>query len=271
MTESLRIGLAQFNITWENREANLLQVQQLLHFEEYVDLLILPEMWSTGFSMDPQRIAESHPGPALSWMMEVAGKHNLTIVGSLSVEEGGKYYNRLYFVHPEGHIDHYDKKHLFSYGKEDQYYTSGQQRTAVHIKGWKIMPIICYDLRFPAWCRNTVDYDLMIVVANWPTPRIHHWDTLLKARAIENQCYIAGVNRIGIDGNGLHYPGHSSIIDMNGIPLLEMKDKEEVGIMNLDREFLTQYREHFRFLQDRDDFQIIAGIVFVLNNFLIYS
>lgn len=256
MTSSLRIGLAQFDIAWENRDANLMQVQSLLHFEEHVDLLILPEMWSTGFSMRPEVIAEEPYGPAFLWMKEHSHKLNLAIAGSISVSDEGKYYNRWYCVHPNGHIDLYDKRHLFSYGKENLFYAPGNSRIVIDIKGWKLMPIICYDLRFPVWCRNNMNYDLMVVVANWPTPRIHHWDILLKARAIENQCYIAAVNRIGIDRNGLHYPGHSSIIDMNGSALLEMKDKEGVGILELDKDLLTQYREHFRFLQDRDPFEI---------------
>ncbi len=253
---SLRIGLAQFDIAWENRDANIHQLQSLMQYEEAVDLLILPEMWSTGFSMRPHIIAEKPTGPALSWMIENSQMLNLAIAGSIAVEDAGKYYNRWYCVQPEGQINHYDKRHLFSYGKENMFYTPGHSQMVFEIKGWKIMPIVCYDLRFPVWCRNTSGYDLMIVVANWPTPRINHWDILLRARAIENQCYIAGVNRIGIDGNGLHYPGHSSIIDMTGNALLELKDKEGVGTFTLDKETLSQYREHFRFLQDRDTFKI---------------
>lgn len=256
MAASFRIGLAQYDIAWENRDANLMHVQSLLNFEEHVDLLVLPEMWTTGFSMRPEVVAEGPDGDALKWMLDHSHKLNLVIAGSIPVEDNGKYYNRWYCVHPNGHIDQYDKRHLFSYGKEDLHYSPGNERIVIEIKGWRIMPIICYDLRFPAWCRNNLDYDLMIVVANWPTPRIHHWDILLRARAIENQCYIAAVNRIGSDANGLHYPGHSGIIDMNGSPLLEMKDKEGVGIMDLDKELLLQYRNHFRFLQDRDDFKI---------------
>ena len=255
MSSTLRIGLAQFDIAWENRDANLIHAQSLLHFEEHVDLLILPEMWSTGFSMRPEAISESSSGPALSWMIVHSQKLNLVIAGSIAVEEGGKHYNRLYCVYPNGDIAHYDKRHLFSYGKENLHYFPGDTRIVFDIKGWKIMPVVCYDLRFPVWCRNNMDYDLMIVVANWPTPRIHHWDTLLKARAIENQCYIAAVNRIGTDGNGHHYPGHSCVIDMNGNSLLEMKDKEGVGITDLDKDLLIQYRNHFRFLQDQDTFR----------------
>lgn len=253
---SLRIGLAQFDIAWENRNSNLAHLESLLQFEEYVDLLILPEMWSTGFTMRPEEMAEKHPGPALEWMKEHSQKLNLVIAGSIAVEDGGAYYNRWYCVFPEGKIEHYDKRHLFSYGKEDLHYSPGQEHLIIDIKGWKIMPIICYDLRFPVWCRNNSGYDLMVVSANWPTPRIHHWDALLKARAIENQCYIAAVNRIGSDDNENHFPGHSTIIDMNGSAILEMKDKEGIGTAALDKELLTQYRGHFRFLQDQDAFSL---------------
>ena len=253
---SLRIGLAQFDIAWENPQANFLHLQDLMQWEEHVDFLILPEMWSTGFTMSPATAAEQAPGEALNWMIEQAQKLNIVIGGSVSTREGDQYFNRWYCVYPDGAVKSYDKRHLFSYGKEDQFYTSGDAHLVFEISGWKIMPVICYDLRFPVWCRNTTGYDLMVVVANWPTPRIHHWDTLLKARAIENQCYVAAVNRIGSDGNNLHYPGHSSIYDMNGIALLELKDKEGVGIFNLDKSALTQYREHFRFLQDQDTFSL---------------
>lgn len=253
---SLRIGLAQFDVSWEDRDANLLQVESLLQFGEDLDLLILPEMWSTGFTMSPETMAEGQEGLALRWMIDHSQRFNLAIAGSVAVREGEQYYNRWYCVQPEGQIDHYDKRHLFSYGKEDLHYTPGLSQPIINLKGWRIRPIICYDLRFPVWCRNTDDYELMIVVANWPTPRIHHWDTLLKARAIENQCYIAGVNRIGSDGNGLHYPGHSVVIDMNGTTVLEMKDREGIGSVEIDKNQLIQYREHFRFLQDRDPFQI---------------
>jgi predicted amidohydrolase len=250
----LKIGLAQFDINWENPEANILHLRSLIMSEDSIDFLLLPEMWSTGFTMNPEKNAESTHGPALQWMVEQAQKLNLVIGGSIATREEGRYYNRWCCAFPDGEIIRYDKRHLFSYGKENLHYTPGDQRVTFEIKGWQIMPVICYDLRFPVWCRNNNGYDLMVVVANWPTPRIHHWDTLLRARAIENQSYIAAVNRIGTDGNGLHYPGHSGIYDMNGSALLEMKDKEGIGVFALDKDDLIQYREHFRFLQDQDTF-----------------
>ena len=254
MSSALRIGVAQFDVTWENRDNNIHQLESMLPFGEDIDLLLLPEMWSTGFSMQPEKIAEKHPGLAFEWMQKTSSKLNLSLAGSISIEEDGKYYNRFYVVHSDGSFQQYDKRHLFSYGKEDDHYTPGNTREVFDIKGWKIMPVICYDLRFPVWCRNNLNYDLMIIVANWPTPRIHHWDALIRARAIENQCYIAAVNRIGIDGNDLHYPGHSCIVDMNGNVMLDMKDKEGIGVLALEKELLEKYRTHFRFLQDQDHF-----------------
>lgn len=255
-TTHLNIGLAQFDVCWENPEANFRKLEKLLATSNSLDLLVLPEMWSTGFSMNPASAAEPTPGQALVWMMEIARRHNFIICGSIAVEDQGLYYNRFYCVFPDGSKTQYDKRHLFSYGKEDQFYTPGDAYSIIDIAGWKIRPIICYDLRFPVWCRNTAGYDLLLVVANWPTPRIHHWDGLLKARAIENQCYVAAVNRMGSDGNGLTYPGHSSIYDMNGIALLELEDQEEIGVYQLEKSVLTSYRDHFRFLQDQDKFVI---------------
>ncbi|MBK9982235.1 MAG: amidohydrolase [Saprospiraceae bacterium] len=252
----LRIGLAQFNIRWEDPSANFKHLESLMQFDEGLDFLLLPEMWSTGFTMSPETSAEPSPGPALNWMIENARRHNFVIGGSVAVEDNGQFFNRWYGVYPDGKVVSYDKKHLFSFGKEDLHYTPGQTRPLIEISGWKIMPIVCYDLRFPVWCRNTSGYDVLVVVANWPTPRIHHWDALLRARAIENQSYVAAVNRIGSDGNGLQYPGHSSIHDMNGSTLMDLKDQEGIGVYTLDQLALTQYRDHFRFLQDQDKFTV---------------
>lgn len=250
----LTIGLLQFDIAWENPERNFKRLEVLLDTKPKLDLLILPEMWSTGFTMNPTQAAEQTPGSALHWMTSMAAQLNTTIMGSISIGEGNLYYNRLYCTYPNGQIDHYDKKHLFSHGTENLHYTPGTKSQSFDIKGWKIKPIICYDLRFPAWCRNTDNYDLMVVVANWPEPRIHHWDALLKARAIENQSYVAAVNRIGSDGNDLKYNGHSAVYDMNGADLLDLSDKEGLKTILLDKEALSTFRNQFRFLQDRDHF-----------------
>lgn len=250
----LNIGLVQFDIAWENPGENMRRIEKLLAQSSDLDLVILPEMWSTGFTMQPERVAEPTSGTALQWMATQARERNTAIAGSISVVEGAFYFNRWFCTFPDGRIAQYDKKHLFSYGKEDQHYTAGNTKTYIEIKGWKIMPIICYDLRFPAWCRNTDSYDLMIVVANWPVARIHHWDALLKARAIENQSYVAAVNRIGKDANGLQYSGHSSVFDMNGQTILTLGEIEGFEKLPLDKQLLTAYREQFRFLQDRDPF-----------------
>jgi omega-amidase len=252
----LNIGLVQFDIAWENPDENMRRIEKLLGQSSDLDLVILPEMWSTGFTMQPEKVAEPTPGTALQWMSIQAKERNTAIAGSVSVADGAQYYNRWYCTFPDGRTVHYDKKHLFSYGREDQHYTAGSAKTFIEIKGWKIMPIICYDLRFPVWCRNTDSYDLMMVVANWPVARIHHWDALLKARAIENQSYVAAVNRIGSDANGLHYNGHSSVFDMNGQEVLSLGEIEGLGKLVLDKQILMTYRDQFRFLQDQDPFTL---------------
>ena len=257
MTPSkLSITLIQPNTIWERPEENIRRIEALMSTAGPADLIVLPEMWSTGFSMAPESIAESTTGPALSWMKQMAKEKNSVLAGSVSVKDGSQFYNRCYFTFPDNEVSHYDKKHLFSFGKEDQHYTPGADQITVDINGWKIRPIICYDLRFPAWCRNTVDYDLLLVVANWPVPRIHHWDALLKARAIENQSYVVGVNRTGTDGNGLAYNGHTSVYDMNGMQLLLLDEKETAVNIQLDHSTLKAFRDQFRFLQDRDKFII---------------
>ncbi len=252
----LNIGLVQFDIAWENPGENVRRIEKLLGQSSDLDLVILPEMWSTGFTMQPEKVAEPTTGTALQWMTTQAKERNTAITGSISVSDGILYFNRWYCAFPDGRIVQYDKKHLFSHGGEDQHYTAGSTKTFIEINGWKIMPIICYDLRFPAWCRNTDSYDLMMVVANWPSARIHHWDALLKARAIENQSYVAAVNRIGTDGNGLQYNGHSSVFDMNGQEILSLGEKESIGLLALDKQKLIAYRDQFRFLQDRDPFTL---------------
>jgi len=255
-TSPLQIGLVQFDIAWEQPGENIRRIEHLLGQHQGLDLVILPEMWSTGFTMKPESIAEDASGAALAWMIKQAGERNTCIAGSISTREGSSYFNRWYCTYPDGSMVTYDKKHLFSYGNEHLHYTPGSQKVVLDIKGWKIMPIICYDLRFPAWCRNTTDYDLLMVVANWPIPRIHHWDALLRARAIENQCFVAAVNRTGKDGNGLQYNGHSCVIDMNGKVVLDPGEEEGLANIVLDKQELIAYREQYRFLQDRDDFHI---------------
>jgi omega-amidase len=252
----LTVGLVQFDISWENPRENMKRIEQLISDNSSFDLLLLPEMWSTGFTMQPEKVAEDINGPALQWMREQATKRNTCIGGSVSVSEKQKYFNRWYCAYPDGRIAFYDKKHLFSYGSENEHYASGEKSIVIEIKGWRIMPIVCYDLRFPVWCRNKDGYDLLIVAANWPTARIHHWDALIKARSIENQAYVAAVNRIGRDATGLEYNGHSQILDMTGQELLSLGVIEGVKSIILDKEKLVTYRQQYPFLKDMDNFSL---------------
>ena len=207
--------------------------------------------------MNPEKLSETMEGFSVSWMREKAIKKEIAIVGSLIIEENGNYYNRLIFTKPNGEIHTYDKCHLFTYGGEDKVYSSGNERLIVDYKGWKICPMICYDLRFPVWTRNSDTYDVLIFVANWPKPRISAWDTLLKARAIENMCYTIGVNRVGVDGNNLEYIGHSQVIDMLGNELNAIDNEKEVVFkVSLDKSTLMESRNKFRFLNDKDSFSI---------------
>jgi len=256
MTSSLRIALAQWNTAWEDPVANFNLLDTLLENEKDLDLIVLPEMWSTGFTMNTDEAAEEINGIALKWMLRKADELQTHISGSIAVKDGVQFYNRFYCVGPNGEQNQYDKKHLFSYGKEDHHYSPGQQQLTFQLGEWRIRAIVCYDLRFPVWCRNTDNYDILLMVANWPEARIHHWDALLTARAIENQCYVVGVNRIGTDGNKLVYNGHSAVYDMNGKAVLEMESKEGIGKAVLDKQSLIQFRQQYRFLQDRDQFTL---------------
>ena len=254
MTSSLRITLAQFNTAWEDPSANINQLDLLLKNKSNPGLIILPEMWSAGFTMNTTFAEDEKEGVALTWMKKKAAALNTFIAGSISVKADNHFYNRFICAGPNGEIFQYDKKHLFSYGKENNHYSPGNKQLTFSIQDWKIRAIVCYDLRFPVWSRNNDDYDVLLVVANWPQVRIHHWDALLRARAIENQCYVAAVNRIGTDGNHLIYNGHSVVYDMNGQLLLDLEDKEGIGSVTLNKDILTQFRQQYRFLQDRDAF-----------------
>ena len=255
MPAALHIGLVQPDLAWENPAANQLKVESLLQGHNDLNLVVLPEMWSTGFTMNTAN-SEPAQGPSFLHMQAMAAAHNAYVCGSISVRDGDQYYNRFYAVAPDGSYHHYDKRHLFSYGKEDKHYTAGTEKLIFQVGEWRIRAVVCYDLRFPAWCRNLEDVDILLIVANWPQARIHHWDALLRARAIENQCFVVAVNRVGTDGNQLLYPGHSSVYDMDGQQRLFMDNREGFDNIALDREELIQYRNHYRFLQDRDRFSI---------------
>ena len=254
----MKIALIQTSLTWENPMENRSHLsQKITGFMEDVDLIILPEMFSSGFTMNPKEIAETMQGETVSWLQHMAKAKNCAITGSLVIQENGNFYNRLVFVFPSGKIQHYDKRHLFTLAGEDKVYTAGNQKLIVDYKGFKICPLVCYDLRFPVFARNVEDYDVLIYVANWPKPRVNAWDILLKARAVENMCYTIGVNRIGTDENNHEYIGHSQAVDFLGNYMLEPQESDSVFIVTLDKQQLLETRKKLAFLDDRDKFKII--------------
>ena len=253
----MKIALIQTSLTWENPIENRSHLaQKITGFMEEVDLIVLPEMFSSGFTMNPQKVAETMQGETILWLQHMAKAKNCASIGSLVITENENYYNRLVFVFPTGEIQHYDKRHLFTLAGEDKVYTSGTQKLIVEYKGFKICPLVCYDLRFPVFARNVEDYDVLLYVANWPKPRINAWDILLKARAVENMCYVIGVNRIGTDANKHDYIGHSQAVDFLGNYLLEPQQSEGIFIVHLNKEQVLETRKKLAFLTDRDKFTI---------------
>jgi len=251
----MKIALIQAPLLWENPKQNRNYFEDKINsIRETIDLIVLPEMFTSGFTMNPKAVAESMQGETVLWLQALAKAKNAAITGSLVIEENGNFYNRLVFVLPSGAIKTYDKKHLFTLAGEDKAYTSGTQKMLIEYQGFKICPLICYDLRFPVFARNTEEYDVLIYVANWPKPRINAWDALLKARAIENMCYTIGVNRIGEDPNKHDYPGHSQVIDELGNYLIAPQEIEGVFITTLNKNTLEANRQKFGFLNDRDAF-----------------
>lgn len=250
--KTLKIVGFNMDIQWKNKQENFSIIERKLN-PIIADLFVLPEMFSTGFCMDASEIADAQ-SETLAWMQSFAHKKNTAIAGSVSVKENDKYYNRFYFVQPDGSYDFYDKRHLFSYSGEDQVYTQGKERKIVEYKGFRILLQVCYDLRFPVFSRNTDAYDLAIYVANWPVSRVEAWNHLLKARAIENQCFVLGINRIGVDGNQLEYTESSHCFFADG-SICHGK-KEQLVLANLEIDSLKKFRERFRFLADSDDFQL---------------
>jgi len=249
---SLKIAGLNLDILWKQKEKNYVKIDQYF-VKISSDLLILPEMFSTGFYMNPEEIADRNQ-ETLSWMKSFAQERNTAICGSASIEENGKFYNRFYFVEANGNYHHYDKRHLFSFSGEDKTYSSGNERVIVNFKGWRILLQVCYDLRFPVFARNNDDYDAILYVANWPETRIDAWKTLLKARAIENQCYVFGLNRIGTDGNNLNYPESSYCFFADGSVVSTVENN--IVSAEFDAEKLKAFREKFQFLNDRDSFEI---------------
>jgi omega-amidase len=289
---SLTITTIQTGVQWEDKRANLKRLEErILAIPEPTELVVLPEMFSTGFSMRPEALAERMDGPTLAWMQETAARRKIILTGSIIVEEEDNYYNRLIWMLPNGQYGYYDKRHRFAYAGENEHYTAGHKRLIASVKGWKVLLLVCYDLRFPVWSRQTrreggagdpepgagavvgalheagvanattpgateLEYDLLLYVANWPERRAHAWKTLLQARAIENQCFVAGVNRIGDDGNGIYHSGDTMIIDPLGETLYHAAAREEAHTLTLRKDELTGVRQRFPFWQDADHFSI---------------
>lgn len=253
----MKISVVQPEPVWEDKNANFKKLEEAIKpFYNKSEIIILPEMFSTGFSMNVS-LGEGNNGPTLQWMKEQAVNGGFAVCGSYIALDGSRAFNRFAFVTPES-LDFYDKRHLFSIGEEDKFYTPGKERIVISYKGWRIRPFICYDLRFPVWSRNRNDYDLAIYVASWPGPRINVWNTLLKARAIENMCYVAGSNRIGTDGNGVRHDGMSQIVDPRGELLISAGLSEEKVISaDLSLTELNEFRKKFNVLRDSDDFSLV--------------
>jgi omega-amidase len=253
----MQVTLIQAPLIWENPKSNRDYFQTKINeITSSVDLIVLPEMFTSGFTMNPDHVAETMEGETITWLKVLAKARNCAITGSLVIAENGNFYNRLVFVFPSGAIQFYDKRHLFTLAGEDKVYTSGNQKIVVDYLGWKICPLICYDLRFPAFSRNSEDYDLLIYVASWPKIRTNAWDALLKARAIENMCYAIGVNRIGSDANGYEYIGHSQAVDFLGNYVLEPEESEGCFTVEFNKEKMLETRQKLGFLNDIDFFEI---------------
>lgn len=257
--EPLRVCLVQTDLVWEDPAGNCRHMEAILEAEAGAnDLVVLPEMFSTGFTMEPKGLAEQESGPTVAWMLKMAAQLDTVLMGSLVIEEEGKYFNRHYAVGPEGILARYDKRHLFRMAGEDEAYTGGEKRLTFSLKGWRIAPQVCYDLRFPVWSRNQSDatgraaYDLLVYVANWPSVRVAHWKALLQARAIENQACVLGVNRTGEDGNGVPYSGDSMVLDHLGAVLDTAHMEARLLKATLDGEAMVKWRKKFPVWRDAD-------------------
>jgi omega-amidase len=260
----LKFTLIQTELKWEDKAANLQRLEEKIrNIGQATHIVILPEMFSTGFSMKPEQLAEKMDGVTVEWVKRLAAEKKIILTGSMIIEEENHYFNRLLWVLPNGQCGYYDKRHLFAFAGEDQHYTGGTGRLIASVNGWKINPLVCYDLRFPVWARQQYDenknfeYDVLIYVANWPEKRSIAWKSLLQARAIENQCYVIGVNRVGRDGNDIYYSGDSMVIDPLGEILYQKTNDEDTATITLDRSHLDTVREKFPFWKDADRFTIL--------------
>ena len=266
--QRLIITTIQTDLKWEDKQANLKMIQDKIRaIDVKTNIVVLPEMFSTGFSMRPEELAETMDGPTVGWMMNISREKNIILAGSIIVQEDQRYFNRFLWVLPNGEIGVYDKRHCFSLAGEDQQYTPGNKRSIASVGGWKINLQVCYDLRFPVWSRQQIqqdpekeirpEYDVLVYVANWPEKRSHAWRTLLQARAIENQCYVIGVNRVGQDGNNLYHSGNSMVVDPLGEVMYEKVHDEDVHTVTLERSHLDEVRKNLPFWLDGDNFLIV--------------
>lgn len=260
MNNELKVAIIQTDLAWENPEENRRLLNRKIDaISTDVDLIVLPEMFTSGFTMNPNSVAETMEGKTIVWLKEKAKKKQAAIIGSLVISENNNFYNRMVCVEPSGKITTYDKRHTFTLAGEHKVYTAGTEKITFNYNGWKICPLICYDLRFPVWARNTEDYDLLIYVANWPKVRITAWDALLKARAIENMSYCIGVNRVGLDGNDFEYSGHSAAYDVLGHRMDTISEGiETTEVIVLEKNHIKKYREKLNFLNDKDGFNLEA-------------
>lgn len=253
----MKTAILQTNIVWENPSENRKRLEEKINsISNNIDLIVLPEMFSTGFTMQPAAVSETMDGPTILWLQNLATLKNCAITGSMIISENNQFYNRMVFVFPNQKIQYYNKKHLFTLAGEEQVYTSGNEKVIVEFNNWKICLQVCYDLRFPVFSRNIENYDLLIYVASWPKTRMNAWDILLKARAIENLSYVIGVNRIGTDNNNFDYIGHSQIIDELGTEIITPTENEGVFIADLDKVKMEETRKKLNFLNDKDMFNL---------------
>ncbi|MFD2597825.1 amidohydrolase [Sphingobacterium corticis] len=257
--EQIKVTVFQAYLFWENVEKNLQNLSlRLSALREKTDLIILPEMFNTGFTMNVEQCAETMSGPTMHWMFDLSKKFDCVVAGSLIIEEEGKYFNRFVWMSPDGTFVHYDKRHLFGMAKEDELFSPGTSRVVLNIKGWRICPMVCYDLRFPVWSRNENNaYDLLVYTANWPDKRSAHWRALIPARAIENQAFVIGVNRVGHDGNEVYYSGGSMCISPAGDVVYYKPEDEDLYTFTLNPKDLIETREKLPFLKDQDKFTIL--------------
>lgn len=258
----LSITTVQTNLHWEDGPANLQMLEEKIRSLQGAQVVVLPEMFSTGFSMRPEQLAETMEGPTVRWMRALAAEKNIILTGSVIISENGSYYNRLVWMLPNGKAGHYDKRHLFAYAGEDKHFAPGTKRLVARVGGWRILLLTCYDLRFPVWSRQQInngkpEYDVLLYVANWPERRSYAWRSLLVARAIENQCYVVGVNRIGEDGNGIYHSGDTMLIDPMGEVLFHVAHAEDVSTHTLVWEKMEQVRNTLPFWKDGDRFSLI--------------